>query len=69
MDNKKAVRPRGTDSARVIQVIETQAIEGLGTPEDPVRLVHQYWDFDGILLASNSQLTPSASSAFPDQFQ
>ena len=69
MPDNKIIRPRGTDSARVVQVIETQAIEGLGTPEDPVKLVRQYWDFDGTFLASNSQLTPSVSSAFPDQFQ
>ena len=69
MDNKKAVRPRGTDSARVIQVIETQALEGAGTLDDPVKLVRQYWDFDGTLLASSSQPTPFAVPAFLDQSQ
>lgn len=45
------VRPDGTKSARVIQVIETKANRGLGTEEDPVRVVTQYWDFEGNFLA------------------
>ena len=48
---KKAVRPRGTDSARVIQVIETKSLEGVGTEDDPCRQKIQYWDFSGKLLA------------------
>lgn len=47
------VRPRGTDSARVIQVIETKSIRGAGTNEDLCRIVGQYWDFEGNLLAEN----------------
>ena len=46
-------RPRGTDSARVIQVIVTEALRGKGTNEDLCRLVTQYWDFEGNLLAEN----------------
>ena len=46
------IRPRGTDNARVINVIETQALIGTDTDEDPVRYVMQYWDFDGKLLAA-----------------
>ncbi len=45
--------PRGTDSARVISVIETQALRGIGTEKDKCRMVIQYWDFDGNLLAEN----------------
>lgn len=45
------VRPRGVDSARVIQVIETKSIRGTGTSNDICRGVVQYWDFDGNLLA------------------
>lgn len=37
------VRPEGTKSAKVIQVIETKANRGLGTEKDPVREVTQYW--------------------------
>lgn len=33
------VRPRGTDKAKVIQVIETESIRGNGTDTDPVRLI------------------------------
>ncbi|MBR3762226.1 MAG: carboxypeptidase [Lachnospiraceae bacterium] len=44
-------RARGTDSARVIHVIETKAIRGLGTEKDPARIVTQYWDLDGNFLA------------------
>ena len=45
------VRPDGTKSARIIAVIETKAKRGLGTKEDPVRDVTQYWDLDGTFLA------------------
>lgn len=44
-------RANGTESARVIQVIETKAKRGLGTEKDPVREVTQYWDLDGTFLA------------------
>lgn len=53
MDNRKAVRPRGTDSAKVIQVIETISLKGGGADSDPVRVVKQFWGFDGSLLAEN----------------
>ena len=46
-------RPRGTDRARVIQVIETIALRGEGTEEDKCREVKQYWDFEGKFLAEN----------------
>ena len=47
----KGSRPDGTRSARVIQVIETRSVRGLGTEKDPVREVTQYWDFEGNFLA------------------
>ena len=47
------IRPRGTDGARVIPVIETRSLRGEGTEEDKCREVRQYWDFDGNLLAEN----------------
>ncbi|MGI6042143.1 MAG: carboxypeptidase [Candidatus Alectryocaccobium sp.] len=50
VEQEKTVRPRGTDSARVIQVIETRSIKGRGTPDDPCRVIIQYWEFDGNLL-------------------
>ena len=48
---KEQCRPRGTDSAKVIKVIVTESLLGLGTPGDPARCLTQYWDFSGILLA------------------
>lgn len=47
------VYPRGTDSARVIQVIETKAMRGEGTDIQPSREVTQYWTLDGEFLAEN----------------
>lgn len=46
---------RGTDAAKVIPVIETKALRGIGTEENPCRIVTQYWDFKGNLLAENDQ--------------
>ena len=45
------VEARGTDLARVIRIIETQSLKGEGTSMNPCRIVKQYWDFDGTLLA------------------
>ena len=56
---KKAARPRGTDSAKVIQVIVTEAIAGTGETDDPVRVVTEYWDFDGRRLAVNDSWVQS----------
>lgn len=54
-------RPRGTDSAQVIQVIKTESLRGEGTQEDLCRRVTQYRDFDGNLLAENDPcITESA---------
>lgn len=47
-------RPRGTDSAKVIQVIETTALRGKGTQDDPCHTVIQYWSLDGKLLAEHN---------------
>lgn len=49
--HKKTVRPRGTDSARVISVIETTALEGSGTEDDPAGVQKRYWSLQGELLA------------------
>jgi hypothetical protein len=42
----------GCYSAEVIQVIKTETAIGNGTREAPCRILTQYWDFDGNLLAS-----------------
>ena len=53
---KDTVRPRGTDKAKVIKVIQTKSILGKGTEEDPVRYIYQYWDFKGKLLAEKDTM-------------
>lgn len=52
----KTIRARGTDKAKVIKVIVTESMIGRGIPEDPVRVIYQYWDFKGNLLASHNTL-------------
>ena len=47
----KMVTPRGTDKAEVINVIETVSLCGSGEPNDPCRIIKQYWSLDGELLA------------------
>ena len=44
-------RPNGVKEAKVIQVIETKSVRGLGTEKDPARVVTHYWDLDGKFLA------------------
>lgn len=53
MDVNNNVRPRGTDGAKVIQVIETIPIRGSGIDTDPVRAVKQLWSLEGELIAEN----------------
>ena len=52
----KIVYPRGVDSAKVIQVIETKAAKGDGTLEQPSRMITQYWSLDGELLAEKDSI-------------
>ena len=49
----QTARPRGTDNARVICVIETKALVGRGTADDPASIITQYWSLDGKLLADS----------------
>ena len=49
-NEQESVRPRGTDSARVIQLIETRSLKGGGTCGDPCGNFIQYWETDGNLL-------------------
>lgn len=52
----KGARPRGTDSARLITVIETKALVGSGlSNSDLARITVQYWSLDGELLAEKSE--------------
>lgn len=41
------VVPRGTDGAKVVELIETRSIKGAGTIVDPCRMIAQYWTKDG----------------------
>ena len=51
MEQNKKSRPRGVDSARIRNVIETKTLRGEGTEEDPCREVTQYWSLVGKFLA------------------
>ena len=51
-ERKNTVRPRGTDSAKVVQVIVTEALGDSGTANGLCRAQRRYWDFDGNLLAT-----------------
>lgn len=51
-EQRKTVRPRGTDGAKVMSVIVTEALEGIGTEEDPCRIQRRYWSLTGELLAT-----------------
>lgn len=62
LGGKKMVRPRGTDNAKVIQVIKTTSILGNGTKEAPVRQIYQYWDFEGNMLAKHDTLDENISN-------
>lgn len=42
---------RTPNLAELIEVIHVAATRGNGTEENPVRIVHQYWDKKGNLLA------------------
>lgn len=52
----ETVRPKGTDNAKVIKVIQTKSLIGRGIQKDPARYIYQYWDFKGNLLASHDTL-------------
>lgn len=47
----KTVRPRGTDSVRIISVVEVTTTVGDGTPGNPMRMVTEYWSLSGERLA------------------
>lgn len=53
----------GMQSAEVIKVIQTRAKRGEGTEKDPVRIVTQYWDFEGHLLAENDPSFQNVTSS------
>ena len=62
--------PRGVDSAKVIQVIETKSARGSGTTEQPARIVTEYWSLEGEKLAEHdpyfAQMASASSKASSD---
>jgi|GEM_PF-1718171 hypothetical protein len=46
------------EGARVIQVIQTTTRRGDGTEGSPVRIIQQYWNFEGKLLAEYDNILP-----------
>ena len=53
-EQKKTARPRGTDGAKLMTVIVTEALEGSGTEEDPCRIQRRFCSLDGKLLATGN---------------
>lgn len=45
-ENKKSPR-----LVELVEVIHVEILRGTGTSSDPVRVVHQYWNVKGELLA------------------
>ena len=67
MKNSLKVRPRGTDFARVIQVIVTEGLIGSGTDDDPCRTQTRYWDFEGHLLAEFDPMVSGTQADFSQE--
>jgi len=67
-ENKCAVRHRGTDRAKVIQVIETVSLKGSGTDNDPIRAVKQFWSFDGTLLAESDHFIDEEGEPYDERY-
>ena len=61
------LRQRTVDSAKIVRVIETKSARGSCTREDPMRIVTQYWDFKGNLLAENDPLSDYVPEISPSE--
>jgi len=46
-------KARTPDSVKIIEVVEVKAARGAGTDDDAVRIVTQWYSFDGKLLAED----------------
>ena len=53
---KEILYPRGVESARVIPVIETKTARGSGMPDQPARIVTEYWSLKGEKLAESDPI-------------
>ncbi len=62
-DADNVLYPRGVDSARVIQVIETVAMRVSGEDGQPARRVAQYWSLQGELLVERDFYDRGMSAA------
>ena len=61
----RPLHTRGVDSAKVIQVIETQSSRGSEETDQPVRIVDEYWTLEGMKLAeSDPYFLGNTDSAF-----
>ena len=49
------IRRSSVDSVEVLRVVRIISIVGLGTDEEPIQEVVEYWDMDGNLLARRDQ--------------
>jgi hypothetical protein len=47
---------------KLIQVIVSESERGEGTPNNPVRLINQFWSVDGRLLAEADPMSPDTHS-------
>lgn len=55
IDMVQKLEMRTPDLVELIEVIHVEAPRGEGTKESPVRIVHQYWDKKGNLLAEKDE--------------
>lgn len=53
-------------NARLIQVIETKRLDGVGSEGDPIREVTEYWSEKGVLLATDDPLAVRIEPGHPD---
>ena len=63
---------RGIWSVQITEVIKTKTAVGVGTEEDPVRTVVQYWDKEGKLIGEEDPVMKKAGSELrerPNQSQ
>ncbi len=47
-------------NVEVNKVIRVKLTRGKGTPEDPVRIIYQYWDMEGNLIKDNDTFFKSS---------
>ncbi|MEI5994794.1 hypothetical protein [Candidatus Enterococcus mansonii] len=48
---KPELKMKTPQLVEIVEVVHVEATRGDGTEENPVRIVHQYWSKDGVLLA------------------